>query len=211
MSVKNIALLLEMMGGSSKAERLREAIKILESDYSKEDLELVAGIVNSCNIEPVDIQLAIGCYDSDPAKSRRFITGPTGRGTGFGALIDLQNTLGEAVALRESVMVEAEDELPKAPAEWPMGGGEDDEGGKSLEQRKEELEASWDKFAGSQLGMGGRQKEIIDIGTKNIKVSYDLPNGTRYYEAKIDDEGEWLLFYQCFRLYKRTAGGIKKD
>jgi len=210
MSVENVAILLEMIGGSSKAERLREAIKILESDYSKEDLELVAGIINSCDVNPVDVNLAIEHFDNDPEKSKQYIEGPSEHGTRHGALINLQTELGVAVALRESIIKEESDDLPKAKAEWPMGGPEEG-GDKTLEQRKEELEASWDKFAGSQLGMGGRDKEVIDIGTKNIKVSYDLPNGTRYYEAKIDDEGEWLLFYQCFRLYKRGPSGLKKE
>ena len=74
----------------------------------------------------------------------------------------------------------------------------------------EGLVDSWDEFARKELKMGAVDKDFIDVGRKKIRVVYYLHDGSRYYEANIDDEGDWNVHYQCYRAYRRGPGGIRK-
>jgi hypothetical protein len=62
-----------------------------EKELSK--LEKASSMLSAAGVKPVDIDMAIRYWGTDPKKTKAFIYGPSGRGTNRGALRDLQDIL----------------------------------------------------------------------------------------------------------------------
>jgi len=76
---------------------LFEAIKELSNvPITMNNLITARTIVAENNILPIDIDLAIAALSKgDVVGASNYITGPSGRGSGLGAIKDLQNMLGQ--------------------------------------------------------------------------------------------------------------------
>lgn len=86
----------------SKNDLIQIAIKWLNTvDFGKpsniglETLERVSSLLKKIDIEPVDVDLAISEFTKDPEKAKKFIHGPSGRGSNKGAIRDLQAMMGK--------------------------------------------------------------------------------------------------------------------
>jgi|GEM_PF-4628288 len=79
---------------NNKKKTLTDAIELLQNFENAENprsiLQQVANIVSLQDIKPTDIQLAADIYDNNFEQAKNFIYGPSGRGSGLGAIKDLQ-------------------------------------------------------------------------------------------------------------------------
>ena len=79
---------------NNKKKSLDDAIELLTNFEKAENprsiLQQAANIVSLHKVKPKDIELAADVYDSDPEQAKRFIFGPSGRGSGLGVIKDLQ-------------------------------------------------------------------------------------------------------------------------
>ena len=79
---------------SNKKKTLADAIELLQNFENAENprsiLQQAVNIVSLQGIKPADIQLAADIYENNPDQAKKFIYGPSGRGSGLGAIKDLQ-------------------------------------------------------------------------------------------------------------------------
>lgn len=85
-----------VMAETFSAEKVAEAVKLLQSvDFGQDPtkglpvLEHARKLVVESGVVPTDIEMAIRTWAEDPEKARGFIYGPSGRGSGNGAIADL--------------------------------------------------------------------------------------------------------------------------
>jgi hypothetical protein len=193
--------------GKEKKRILSRVLDILDIDFTRADLEEASKLLKAIGVESIDLDLAVNMIDKDVEGAKKRITGPTDRGTGFGVKHDIMNALGEIIAenIENNIIMEVKREVVGASGE-----AEPPEGKESGPYTKKELKNSWDEFARKELKMGAVDKDFIDVGRKKIRVVYYLHDGSRYYEANIDDESNWNVHYQCYRAYRRGPGGMRK-
>lgn len=65
------------------------------SDAGLRTLERASDLLKKIGIKPVDVDLAISEFSKDPEKAKKYISGPSGRGSNKGAIRDLQAMIGE--------------------------------------------------------------------------------------------------------------------
>ncbi len=215
MTVKIIAALLsEDMDGGDKKEIVRRILEILDMDFGRGELEEASKLLKHMGVESIDLDIAVDMVDNDYEGARSRIEGPTDRGTGFGVRQDMMNVLGELVAGNQRIESVSAGEViqekkmeavgVKGKAEVPAAAEKEGEGLFS----KKVLKASWEDFATRELGLGGADKKFVEVGRKNVRTVYFLQDGSRYYEANIDDEQNWNVHYQCYRAYRKSKEGI---